>query len=180
MLACFGDEGVEAARELVRILVLGPLNVGLHVAGVIGHKTLLLVTDYRGGRYLSLSNVARYGLENRVIIWGTNASIPEAFNAFAAYTATGQISPFINEMADIYAKSIEEDATDVIVFGCGALKWMKEVLEEQLDKRGYSITVINPLPVAVRMAELLITMKLSHNLVGYPMPPAVSDRYGAK
>jgi allantoin racemase len=177
VLACFGDPGVEESRELVSIPVIGPLNVALNAAGMIGHRTLLLVPEYEGGRFFARRNIAVYGLQDRVVVRGSRASIPDALNAYEDYKATGKINPFISEMIDICVKSIKEDDVDVIVFGCGGIKWMKEILESELAKIGHNITVINPLPLAVEMARVLVNLKLAHNKTGYPSPPKASERY---
>ena len=92
--------------------------------------------------------VMTYGLQDRVVVRGTNAKLSHALQAYEEYKASGKLNTFITEVIDICVKSIEEDDVDVFVFGTGALKWMKEVLESQLDKKGYNITVINPLAIA--------------------------------
>ena len=74
VVACLSDPGVEAARELVRIPVLGPLNVGLHIAQIVGRRTLILVTDAsRLGRSVMRDLAHQYGLEQRVVIRGIEA-----------------------------------------------------------------------------------------------------------
>lgn len=35
---CFGDPGLDAAREVVSIPVLGPCEASMHVAAMLGHK----------------------------------------------------------------------------------------------------------------------------------------------
>lgn len=179
VLSCFADPGVEIARELVSIPVLGPLNVGLHVSQMIGHRTLLLFPEYARIQCLQKENVIIYGLQERVVARGTYRSVPEALKAYEDYKVTGKVNPFITEIVDISEKSIREIDIDVIVLGCGGMKWMKGVLESELAKRGYGITVINPLPLVVEMARVLVNLKLCHSKVGYPSPPKVLDRYKA-
>jgi allantoin racemase len=169
VVACFSDPGVEAARELVRIPVLGPLSVGLHVALMLGHRALSLLTEYfRFSRFLTRDNIATYGLQDRVVLRGTNRSVPDALQACRDYRATGKNNPFIAEILDICVESVREDNTDVIVFGCGGLVWMKELIERELHERNIGITVINPLTVATEMARTLIDLNLSHSPFSYP------------
>jgi allantoin racemase len=177
VIACFGDPGVEIARELVSIPVLGPLNVSLHVSQMIGHRTLHLVPEYARGRYFSKANHALYGLQDRVVLRGTNSGVGDAFKAYQDYKATGKLTPFMTELLDICEKSIKEDDVDVVVFGCGAVKWMKDILENELAKRGYSITIINPLTTAIEVARALVNLKLTHSRVGYPTPRPAEERY---
>jgi allantoin racemase len=169
VVALFSDLGVEAARELVTIPVLGPLNVGLHVAQMLGHKTLMLSTAYvRFGRFYSRDKIANYGLQDRVVVRGTYRSAPQAIQAYQDYRDTRNVSPFIGEILDICVKSVKEDDVDMIVLGCGGLMWMKELIKEELDKRGYGITVINPLSVTIEMARTLVDLKLGHSRLSYP------------
>lgn len=167
---CFADPGIEYARELVRIPVLGPLNVGLHVAGMIGHKTCVLLPDFR--RYLKEigAKVIQYGFQDRAVLRGTGRPVSESFRDWELYRSTGEIGPFLTDMIDIAARSIEEDGADVIVLGSAGIKWIEEGLQKELAKRGYKITVINPQRVAVEFARALVTLKLSHSEVGYPPP----------
>lgn len=168
VVGCLDDPGVEITREFVGIPVLGPLNVGLHISQMIGHRTLLLAPEIARTRFQFPEIVTTYGLRDRVVVRGTHASPPESIGAYRDYKATGKISHFITEVVNICVKSIEEDGVDVIVLGCGGLKWMKEVLESELAKKGYSITIIAPIALAVEMAKTLVTQKLSHNKTGYP------------
>ncbi len=170
VIACFSDPGVEAARELVKIPVIGPLNVGLHIAQIVGTRTLLLATEYaRFGRYLSRDTIAAYGLQDRVVVRGTNRSVPYCLEAYRMYRSIGLASSsFIDEIVDICVRSVERDAVDAIVLGCGGLLWMKDIIEQRAKEQGHGVTVINPLTAAVEMARCLAALKLTHSRLGYP------------
>jgi allantoin racemase len=183
VVACMSDPGVEIARKYVSIPVLGSLNVSLHVSQIIGHRTLLLVPELARTRFQFPDIITTYGLRDRVVLRGSYASIPEALEAYRNYKATSTMNPFATEMVNICMKSIEEDGIDVIVLGCGSIRWMKEVLESELAKKGYRITIIAPVPLAVEMAKVLLTRGLSHNKTGYPFRPGeyiVSEVAGHK
>jgi allantoin racemase len=171
VVACFGDTGIEVVRELVDIPVLGPGNVGLHVALTLGHKVCMLHPEYERIGGISRENIELYGLRDRVVVRGSSRSVPDAIQAYLDYKEKGEITPFITEMVDVCINSIKQDDADVIVLGCGGVMWMKRVLEMELKKKGYDLTVINPMPVAVEMARMLVKLKLTHSRVGYPRPP---------
>jgi allantoin racemase len=176
VIACFGDTGIEILRELVKIPVLGPGNVCLHVALMLGHKVCMLHPEYEHIGGISRENIELYGLHDRVVVRGSSRSVPDAIQSYQEYIEKGTISPFISEMTDLCVKSIRDDDADIIVLGCGGVMWMKKVLESELGKRGYRITVMNPIPVAVEMARMLVKLNLSHSEVGYPSPPDMSER----
>ncbi len=170
VIACFSDPGVEAARELVQIPVIGPLNVGLHIAQVVGKRTLLLATEYaRFGRYLDRDTIAVYGLQGRVVVRGTNHSVPYALEAYRMHKLMDFASlSFIEEIVEICVRSVERDSIDAIVLGCGGLLWMKDIIEQSVKMQGHEITVINPLTAAVEMARCLAALKLTHSRLSYP------------
>jgi allantoin racemase len=170
VLACFGDPGVEIARELVDIPVLGPLKTALNVAAMLGHNICVLIPELRNLGYVVRETIVGYGMQGKVIVRGNNAPMPEVIGAFFEHKATGKISPFIQSMVDVCVKSAEEDGTDIVVLGCGSVKWMKDVLEAELRERGYPIMVINPLATAVHVARALVEAKLSQSRAAYPKP----------
>jgi allantoin racemase len=163
VVACFSDPGIEAARELVGIPVIGPFNAGLHISQVIGRRGLVLVTDAaRIGRSMMRDLAAVYGLETRVVVRGTDKSVPEALLEYRDYKTTGLISPFIGDMIDMCVTSVREDDLDSIIIGCGGLMWMKDIIEKELNARDCGTPVINPLTVAIEVARSLAGLKLSH------------------
>lgn len=183
VIACLSDPGVEIARKFVNIPVLGSLNISLHVSQIVGHRTLLLVPEFARTRFQFPEIITTYGLRDRVVVRGSYASIPEALQAYRNYKATGTMNPFVAEMVNICVKSIEDDGVDVIVLGCGSIKWMKEVLEGELAKKGHRITIIAPVALAVEIARALIIQGLSHNKTGYPFRPGeyiISREIGKK
>ncbi len=176
VVACFGDTGVDVARELVRIPVLGPANVSLHVAQMLGHKVCMVHPEYEHIGGVSRDNVALYGLSDRVVVRGISRPVPDAIQAYQDYKSKGTISSFIADMTEVCARSIKEDDADVIVLGCGGVMWMREVLGIELAKRGLEPTIINPMPLAIELARMLVKLKLVHSKAGYPSPPQAAGR----
>lgn len=168
VIACFGDTGVEEGRSLVDIPVLGPTNVAFHVAAMIGHRICLLLPEYKRVKVPTRQNIIAYGFQDKVVVRGGSFTVPESIKAYEEYKVSKKISPFIAEMREISIKSIEEDDVDVIVLGCGGIMWMKEVLESEIEKKGYGITVINPLTVANEVARALVNLNINHSRQAYP------------
>jgi hypothetical protein len=62
VLACFGDPGLDAARELVEVPVIGIAEAAMHVAAIAGRRFAIVTTLGRTlGRARDL--VARYGMD---------------------------------------------------------------------------------------------------------------------
>lgn len=62
-------------------------------------------------------------------------------------------------------KAMEEGA-DTIILGCTGLTGMATTLKERLE-----IPVIDPSVASLKVAEMLVDMKLTHNKIYYPKPP---------
>ncbi len=168
VILCHGDPVVQEAREIVDIPVLGPANVAMHIAAMLGFKIGMLILNYPRSRYWNTQNIAKYGFENRVIQRGLKVNVEGSVEAYHRYKASGgKDVSFIPELADNCIEVIEKDDVDVIIFGCAALVWTKEVLHTELVKRGYDIPIVDPLPTAVEMARVLVNSGLSHSRTAY-------------
>jgi len=168
VLVCHSDPGVQEARELVDIPVIGPTMVALHISLMLGHKVCILQPSL-GGRLLTYQNVILYGFENRVVVRAINSSGTEADQAYKEYKVSkGKITGFTADILAECLKAIEEDGVDTITFGCGSIMWMKEIIQSELAKKGYKPTVVNPLPTAVEIARSLVNLRLTHSRLIYP------------
>ena len=164
---CHADRGIQEARELVDIPVLGSLMVAMHISTILGHR-LCIIKPTLLGRLETELNIRGYGFEGRVVVRGIKSSAEGAFYAYQEYKAKGKLTPFVSDIVTECIKAIEEDRVDVITFGCGVLVWMKEVIDKELAKKGYIATVVNPFPAALEMARTLVKLKLTHNKIVYP------------
>ena len=66
-------------------------------------------------------------------------------------------------------KAIEEDGAPAITFGCAFLARIIAEVETRLKSKGLGVTVINPLPLTIEVARLLIKMKLTHSAAAFPL-----------
>ncbi len=70
------------------------------------------------------------------------------------------------------AAAIERDGAHVIIFGCTGMLGYAEQVRQGLERLGHgSVPVIDPVPAAVRLAEALVDLGLSHSKRSYPSPP---------
>lgn len=156
---CAGDPGVEAAREMVRIPVIGPGQAALHTAAMLGYTfSVLSPLDSTVGPTRAL--VRHHGLEGRCAsVRSVNCSVmmlrdggPETFRA----------------VLDVARHCVDEDEANSLVLACASLS---HVFGDRLAA-ALPVPVVNALRVSVRMAELLVGSRLSHSKVAYPTPPA--------
>ena len=60
-------------------------------------------------------------------------------------------------------ESIEIYGADTIIFGCCGMMGCTESLRKFLLEKGCDVPVIDPLPLAIHYAKMLVELKLSHS-----------------
>lgn len=155
---CAGDPGVEAARELVRIPVIGPGQAALHTAAMLG-TTFAVLSPVESTVRPSQALVRHYGLGERCVsVRSVDCSVlalreghPETFEAAMA----------------VANRCVVQDRADVLVLLCASLS---HVFGDRLAE-ALPVPVVNVLRVSVRVAEMVVGSKLTHSKIAYPSPP---------
>lgn len=161
IIDCMGDPGLHACREAVTIPVVGPSQTAMHVASLLGHRfSFITVLD----RLRSLIDklVAGYGLKDTYASFRA-VDIPVLeigadlgrLNAALAREAIG---------------AVKQDAADVIVLGCTGFLGCAAGIRRELLAAGLDVPVIDPIPLAVHVADALVKSGLSHSKRSYPPP----------
>jgi len=159
VLACFSDPGLEAARELVSIPVVGIGESALHLAAQLGRRFTVLTTIPQRVPCMT-EHIARRGLLNRL------ASVRPLEMSVLELDADSSRTK-IRVLAEARAAA-SEDGADVIVLGCAGLTGSAAEVERELG-----MTVVDPSPVGVLTAETLVRLGLRHSKRGlYARPPA--------
>lgn len=142
IVACFGDPGLFAARELTEAPVVGIAEASFLLATMLGRRFSVLTTLDRG--VPPLEDVVRlYGFESRCAsIRATGMTVLEADadpnGAAAALERAG-------------AEAIAHDHADVLCLGCGGLVGLRERLEAAVG-----IPVVEGVPAAIGLVEALV------------------------
>ncbi len=162
VIDCMGDPGLHATREIVRIPVLGPGEVSMHMAAMLGHKFSVV----------TIMDRLRPVLENRAKIYGVYDRLA---SVRAVEVPVLEINTSREKLYGLLAaeslKAVEEDKADVIVLGCTGFFGCDKVIAKALRHSGYDIPVIDPLPATVAMAAGMLDVGLTHSLSTYPLPP---------
>jgi allantoin racemase len=66
--------------------------------------------------------------------------------------------------------AVKQDAADVIVLGCTGFLGCAGGMRKELLTAGLDVPVIDPIPLAVGVADALVKAGLSHSKRSYPMP----------
>jgi allantoin racemase len=163
VIDCMGDPGMKAARECVRIPVLGPGQTAMHLAAMLGHS-FSVVTVLRRLR-TQLENEARlYGvLDQLASVRAVDLPVLEL------ETDPKRTRALLVEQAVL---AVEQDGAHAIIFGCTGMLGCAEAVRAGLSARGHDVPVIDPVPAAVLVAAALSEAGLSHSKVTYPTPPS--------
>ena len=157
ILACFCDVGVEAAKEISSVPVLGLEEATLSVALLLGDK-FGIMTEKRPRVAMKKLHVRRHGLLERMAsIRPLELSVAELDADPERTKATGMA---------LARRMIEEDGAEVIIMGCAAMAGYSEDLERELQ-----IPVLDPLKVTLKLTEALVDMGVAHSRIGLYAPP---------
>lgn len=161
IIDCMGDPGINACREAVSIPVLGAGQTAMHLANMLGHR-FSFVTVLDRIKPMIDKIIGSYGLSQKYASFQSiDVPVLELAHDISALNAA------LSEKAIV---SIEEDGADVIILGCTGFFGCADAIRATLLKAGYDMPVIDPIPVAVHMAEALIKSGLSHSKVSSPAP----------
>ncbi|RFA12829.1 hypothetical protein B7R22_14875 [Subtercola boreus] len=146
VIACFGDPGLDAARELARGPVVGIAEAAMHAASLVGRDFSIVTTLNRTtGRAKDL--VAHYGFSSRCV--GVHAcEIPVLDLEDPSSTAATVILQMCRD-------AIEHDGCDSIVLGCAGMADLCAWLSAELG-----VPVIDGVGAATKLIEGLVSLGL--------------------
>ncbi|MGE5485660.1 MAG: aspartate/glutamate racemase family protein [Ignavibacteriales bacterium] len=158
LIGCFADPAVEAAREIVRIPVLGLAEPSMTAAALLGH-TFAIVSVQRNSRAWGELQVSGLGTTPRLAA-SAGVEIP-----------VGRLGENPQATADAIVEEarrcIVERGAEVIVLGCGGMAPVADLVRERLD-----VPVVEPLSAGLKLLEMLVDLNLNHSQAGACVLPA--------
>lgn len=150
----FLDNGLDGARELVDIPVVGPAKTSLYLAATLANKFAVL---------MSAGDLAKH-------VWGFAKMIGVADRLVAVPTLSCTVTDFLRDenravevAVEMGRKVMEQQGAEAIVMGCGATTGLAPRISKELG-----IPVLDPGRTAVKFAEMLVDLGLSHSKKAYP------------
>lgn len=157
------DSGIFALRSRLSIPVVGPGLVAFAVGILLGKRfSILTMKDI--GVELYEKTLVSYGLKHKCASVRA-VDVPVDVESLL----TGKEEAFTELVAE-GRRAIDEDGADVILLGSTTMHQSGAYLSEHLPS-----PVINPGPMAIKMAEMLVELGLSHSKVAFPSPGVVQD-----
>jgi allantoin racemase len=146
VIACFGDPGLLAAREIAAGPVIGIAEAAMRAASFVA-TGFSVVTTLARTRVIAEHLVAAYGME-RACRRVRAIDVP----------VLGLDDPASHARARLFEecrRALDEDGSGAIVLGCAGMAELAAALSRELD-----VPVIDGVAAAVKMAEALVGMGL--------------------
>lgn len=158
-IACFGDPGLHAARELARGPVIGIAEAAFHAATLVA-TGFSVVTTLARTCVIAEHLVLRYGFERRCRgIHGTDIAVLELEDP---------TSRAFERILGCAERALANDRSGAIVLGCAGMADLCHALQQRLG-----VPVIDGVGAAVKLAEALVTLGLGTSKRGdYAAPIA--------
>jgi allantoin racemase len=161
VLACYGDPGLYAMKEIVDVPVVGIAEASMAIATLLGQRFSILVAADKS-IFMMHNLVQKYGFGDRL------ATIrPVDMPTTHLEGAEESISRKLSEVG----KKTIEDGAETIILGCAGLTGFDLKLQTQLG-----VPVIDPVKAGIKLAEALVSMQLAPSKLGlYSRPPSIKE-----
>lgn len=157
VLACFGDPGLDAAREAASRPVIGIAEAAMKTASLLGRSFSVVTTLSRTvGRAWDLTRV--YGLERQCA--GVHACDIPVLELEEDRDRTYAV------ILSFAKTAMAQDGSDAVVLGCAGMAGLPELLSAELG-----VPVVDGVAAATVMAEGLVRLGLQPSTHGELAPP---------
>lgn len=158
IIGCFGDPGLRAARELVNKLVVGPAESTLHLASQLADE-FIVISPLESTVILTRHMINSYGFTEKV-----TAIVPANIPVVKFIEDREEAS---KRLAELILDTVKEKGGDAVVLGCMSMGYalVDELLKEKTD-----LSVINPVKVSLKTAEMLLSLNLKQSIRSFPKP----------
>ena len=164
VIACFDDTGLDAARAMAAIPIIGICEAALSLASFIAQRFTVVTTTERS-RVPVENLVDRYGMRLRCKVRA--AGIP-------VLSLDDPASPAVATLRGEIARALDEDGAEAIVLGCAGMADLATRLQREFD-----VPVIDGVGAAVKKAEALVMLGLTTSKRGAYASPAEKRFTGA-
>jgi allantoin racemase len=155
IIDCMGDPGLMPARELVSIPVLGPSEVSMHTAAMLGGKfSVVTVLDSVCPAVARLAD--GYGVRDRLA--SVRSIGVHVLDLEAEPERVGQL------LCEQSLSAVQTDGASVIVLGCTGFLGVADTIARFLrDRTSVYVPVIDPIPLSVFTAVAWVRTGLAQS-----------------
>ena len=157
---CTADTAVQAAREAVRIPVIGVSEASFHLASQLSDRFALLTFAERiAPRFRSMARA--WGLAHRLVA------------VRSIETPLEEVTPseeLVEDLVSEIRSTVKEDGAHLVILGCTDFELSAESVAARLRDEGLDVPLVKPFQTGVHLAESLVAMGISHSKLTYPLP----------
>jgi allantoin racemase len=159
---CGEDAGVVSAREVTDLPVVGPFEASCAMALTLGHKFSVLG-----------AMAQKAFMERKVWSLGLGAKLASIRSLGVSVIQVQRDRDYVKQVLEERCeKAVREDGADVLILSCMALLGMAGELKGRI-----SAPIVDPGLAALKMAETLVGMGLTHSKRSFPFPPKMPHRH---
>lgn len=168
IVACFGDPGLLAARELTCAPVIGIAEAAFHLATLISTRFSIVTTLSRTG-IIAEHLLEQYGFRHhcRRIRAAEIPVLDLEHHPDAAF----------KRIVEECCRARDEDDIGAIVLGCGGMANLTQEISREVG-----IPVVEGVSAALKLAESLVSLGLhtsKHGDLAYPQPKTFTGQFAA-
>lgn len=152
VIASFEDPGLESARELCKIPIMGLGESSLLLACMLGKKFSIVTYD---SNQILEKIVRKKGIERKII---------DYLPIYPGVKKRKDLELNSVKVFDKIKKAVEKGAEVIILGGADVFDTV------HLIRQKTKIIILDPLSIAIKMAEVFHSVGLSHSKLSYPMP----------
>lgn len=157
LLACFGDPGLYALKEVLPCPVLGIAEASLSLALLLGDRFSILAASHKAVPMMA-NLVRQYGLGERL------ASVRTLGLSVLEVHASGPSA--LASLAEA-GRAALNDGAEVLILGCAGMTGLAEVLEREL-----AVPVLDPVRAGYKLLEAVVAGGFSVSRAGLYAAPA--------
>ncbi len=161
IIACFDDTGLDAARSLAKIPVVGLCEAGVATAAFVAPRFAIVTTLSRSVVPIE-ALVARYGMAGRCRVHAANVPVLALEDAS---------SGAVEKLRAVVRKVLADPQIGAIVLGCAGMAELARNLSDE-----FGVPVIDPVGAAVKQCEALVGLGLATSKRGAYAAP-LQKRY---
>lgn len=157
VIACWGDPGVEAAREITTKPVVGIAEASMYVANMLAARWGVITTQHRTLDMIE-KTIYKTGFAHRCVSIRTTG-IPVIETEMARQST-------VDALERIGRLAITEDKAEALCLGCAGMSRLDVELEQRLG-----VPVIDAIAAGVKLAEALVGLhKQTSKALTYKTP----------
>jgi allantoin racemase len=163
IIACFDDTGLDAARCMAAVPIVGICQAAVATAGFLAQR-ISVVTTLERSRVPIEHLMHRYGMAGRVRVRAADVPV---------LALEDPRSGALEKLRRQIEQALEDDHAEAIVLGCAGMAELAANLS-----RDYGVPVIDGVSAAVRQAEALVALGLATSKRGTYAPPVAKSYTG--